>query len=347
MQALRLLEIGQPLAAAETAVPTPGDGEVLVHIAAAGICHSDAHYRRGDSPTGSLPLTLGHEVAGRVAELGKGVTSLEPGARVALDYLVTCGSCEFCARGARQFCPQGKMIGKHRDGGFAEFIVVPAENAIAVPDAVPLDAAALMMCSSSTSLHALERARLAQGESVAVFGAGGLGMSAIQLARILGAGPVFAIDIDAERLQTAEQLGAVPIDATRCDPLDVLMHHTDSRGVDVALELIGLAHTMQQAVQVLAVHGRAALVGITPAAFPVQPYDELLNKEAEILGVSDHLASDLPRLLDWAATGELDFSPVIRQRIPLVADAANAALDRLQSHGSGLRTVIVQDTEEV
>lgn len=341
MKAIRLVEVGQPLVASEIEIPQPAADEILIRVGAAGICHSDAHYRSGGSPAGPLPLALGHEVAGVVEQLGKGVTSVAIGDRVALDYLVTCGACDYCGTGDRQFCDTGKMIGKHRDGGYAEYICLPAENAVAVPDSVSLEAAALMMCSSSTSLHALHKARLAPGETVAILGVGGLGMSAIQLARVLKARQVFAVDIDPARLAMAAELGAVSIDAQQSDPVQEIRARTGGRGVDVAVELIGLPITMQQSVQSLGVHGRAALVGITQQGFTLTPYDELINKEAEIVGVSDHMASDLPQLLAWAAAGELDFSQVITERVPLQADAINEVLDRLECHGGGVRAVIV------
>ena len=341
MKAVCLNEVGQPLVAADIEIPQPTTGEILIRVGAAGICHSDVHYRSGQSPTGPLPLTMGHEVAGVVESVGGGVSSLVIGDRVALDYLITCGDCGRCHDGDRQFCSTGKMLGKHRAGGYAEYVCVPAENAVLVPDAVSLEAAALMMCSSSTSLHALRKARHAPGESVAVFGVGGLGMSAIQLASVLEAKQIFAVDINADRLAMAETLGAIPINAQTSDPLVAIHEKTDGRGVDVALELIGLPLTMQQAVRSLAVHGRAALVGITPEGFMLEPYDELINKEAEVIGVSDHMASDLPQLLAWAAEGRLDFANVITERVPLEAAPINAVLDRLERHGGGVRAVIV------
>ncbi|HKP93874.1 MAG TPA: zinc-binding dehydrogenase, partial [Chthoniobacterales bacterium] len=170
---------------------------------------------------------------------------------------------------------------------------------------------------------------------------GGLGISAIQLARHLGAAKVFAVDINAQKLGLAARFGAVPVDATAGDPVARLRDLTNGSGVDVALELVGLAVTMRQAVQSLGVLGRAALVGLTQERFEVAPYLELLNKEAEIIGVSDHLASELPVLLDFVQTRKLDLSGNLIRSIPLDAAAVNDALDRLEKFGGGVRTVIV------
>jgi propanol-preferring alcohol dehydrogenase len=340
MKTVRLVEPGRPLEHQAVPVPEIGPRDALVRVKAAGICHSDAHYRAGTSRVDSLPLTLGHEVAGVVERTGAAVSALRAGHRVCLHYLATCGDCAWCRRGHEQFCISGAMIGKHRDGGFAEFVVVPARSVVRLPDELPFEQGAILMCSSATALHALRKARLAPGETVAVFGAGGLGSSAIQLARAFGALTVFAVDIKPGKLKLAEQLGAVPINAADQDPVGQILRRTDGRGVDVALELIGLPVTMRQAVGSLAIFGRAALAGITDQSFEIAPYHQMLNKEAEIIGVSDHLAQELPLLLEWARQGKLDLSAVITRVVPLEAEAINDALDRLDRFGEDVRVVI-------
>jgi propanol-preferring alcohol dehydrogenase len=196
------------------------------------------------------------------------------------------------------------------------------------------------MCSSATSLHALKKARFKEGESVAVFGIGGLGVSAIQLARHLGATQVFGVDINPAKLRVAGKFGAIPIDA-RQDPVEQIRDLTNGRGVDVALELVGLPLTMRQAVQSLAILGRAAIAGLTQETFVVNPYSELIGREAEIIGVSDHLASEIPALLELARTGKLDLSHGVIRTVPLDAPAVNDALDRLEQFGDDVRVVIL------
>jgi 2-desacetyl-2-hydroxyethyl bacteriochlorophyllide A dehydrogenase len=340
MKAIRLTAIGHPLEAREIDVPAIGPHDVLIRVRAAGICHSDAHYRAGLSPVKSLPLTLGHEVAGTVDATGTAVANFSRGDRVCVHYLATCGACAFCLAGTEQFCARAEMIGNHRDGGYAESIAVPERSVFRLPDAIPFEQGAILMCSSATSLHALNKARLRAGETVAVFGAGGLGISAIQLARNLGAAQVFAVDINANKLEVAARFNATPVDAAARDPVATLRELTNGRGVDVALELVGLPVTMRQAVQSLAVLGRAALVGLTQESFEVSPYTELLNKEAEIIGVSDHLASEIPALLEFAKSRKLDLSNLART-IALEAGPVNDALDRLEHFGGDVRTVIV------
>lgn len=338
-RAVRLAAPGQPLEDATLHARAPGPGEILVRVKAAGICHSDAHYRSGVGST-RHPLTLGHEVAGIVEAAGAGVATPRIGDRVCLHYLVTCGGCPDCRAGREQFCATGEMIGKDRDGGYAEFIRVPARNAHLLPAEIPFEQGAILMCSSATALHALRKARVALGETVAVYGVGGLGISAVQLARALGASAVFAVDVNRSKLALAERLGAVPIDAKAGDPVAAIRAATAGRGVDAALELIGSARAMEQALQSLAPQGRAALAGLTQERLSVAPYRDILGREAEIIGVSDHLAAEIGELMQFVARGELDLRPAVTRVVPLEAAAINGVLDGLEAFQDEVRCVI-------
>ena len=340
MRAVQLIQIGKHLENKEVPIPEIGAQDVLIRVAAAGICHSDVHYRAGVSKIDNLPVTLGHEVAGIVERVGEKVTKVAPGDRVCVHYLVHCGSCAFCVQGLEQFCRAVQMIGKHRDGGYAEFIKVPARNAFALPEEISLEAGAIMMCSSATSLHALNKARLKPGESVAIFGFGGLGFSSLQLARALDCGEIYVVEINPSKLTSARKLGATAIDANAGDPVDQIKEATKGNGVDISLELIGSAKTMRQAVQCLGALGRAALVGLTAESMSILPYSELINKEAEIIGVSDHLASELPVLFQFASAGKLRFPSDALRVVDLDAGQINAVLDQLQHSIDHVRTVI-------
>ena len=346
MKAVRLVEVGKPLEEADVPIPEIGSSDVLIRVVAAGICHSDTHYRGGISKIDRLPRTLGHEVAGHVERVGRDVTNVLPRDRVCVHYLVHCGTCEFCARGLEQFCRIGQMIGKHRDGGYAEFIKVPAQNAFTLPDEISFEVGAVMMCSAATALHALKKARLKPGESLAIFGFGGLGFSALQLARVFECGDVYAVDINPAKLRSAEKMGAIAIDAKAADPVEQIKERTDGRGVGVALELLGSAKTMRQAVLCLSPLGRAALVGLTPESMSIHPYTELINKEAEIIGVSDHLATELPALIEFVRNGKLRFPPETLRVVGLDAAQINVALDSLQDSIDHFRTVIVPSSEK-
>jgi len=343
MRAVQLIEVKQPLALRRVPLPTVGPTDVLVQVKAAGICHSDAHYRSGLSRVEPLPLTLGHEAAGVVAEVGTAVTRFMPGDRVCLHYMTTCGQCVYCNQGHEQFCTTGQMIGKYRDGGYAEYILMPARSLFLLPEEIPFTHGAVMMCSSATSLHALVKTRLRPGETVAVFGVGGLGAAAIQLAYALGAATVYAVDIKPDKLALAESFGAIAVNAAVDNPVAAIFELTKGQGVDVALELIGLPATMQQAVQTLAVLGRAGIAGLSNQPFSVTPYTELLNKEAEIIGVSDHLAQEIPLLIELVRSNKLNLTHVVTETVPLAVEPINAVLDRLDRFGAGVRAVILPE----
>jgi len=341
MKAVRMINVHQPLEMQEIPVPEVGPDDVLVRVRAAGICHSDAHYRAGVSPVRPLPITLGHEVSGVVAEVGRAVSNFKPGDRVCLHYLVSCGTCNYCNQGNEQFCTTGSMIGKYRDGGYAEYIRIPARSVFHLPEEIPFEHGAIMMCSSATVFHALKKVRFSGGETVAVFGAGGLGLSAVQLAAALGALQVYAVDINPEQLRLAEKFGAVPVNARETDPVEQIKQFTGGKGTDVVLELIGLRETMRQAVEAASVFGRVAIVGLSAEMLEVHPYRELIAKEMEIIGIADHLAQELPVLIDLVCRNKLDLTEVISHTVPLDAEAINDVFDQMDQYAHHGRVVIV------
>lgn len=341
MKAVRLVEAHCPLQMQEIPIPTMGERDVLVRVRATGICHTDVHYRAGTPSEPPLPRTLGHEVAGVVEQVGSCVTTVKVGERVCVHYVLSCGECYCCNAGNEQLCTQGSMIGRFVDGGYAEYVVVPERNTVHLPAEIPFEHGAIMMCSSATAFHALRKSRLKGGETIAVFGVGGLGVSAIQLAYAFGALDVYAVDINADKLRLAEKYGAIPVNASSSDPVREIRRLTQSKGVDVALEVIGLPQTMKQAVQSLAVMGRAVVAGVSSKPLEVDTYRELICREGEVIGTSDHLLHELPLLLELARRGKLNLSEAVTRTVPLDADAINQALDNLEQFRSDVRTVIV------
>jgi 2-desacetyl-2-hydroxyethyl bacteriochlorophyllide A dehydrogenase len=341
MKAIRLIEVQSPLKQQNIPMPIIGENDVLVRVKAAGICHTDVHYRAGKSPVHPLPRTIGHEIAGMVEQVGNQVTTVKVGDRVCVHYVLSCGNCYYCSTGNEQFCIQGSMVGRYVDGGYAEYVSVPKGNVVSLPDEIPFDQGAVLMCSSSTAFHALRKSRLKGGETVAIFGVGGLGTSAVQLAHAFGALDVYAVDINAEKLRLAEKYGAIPVNAMSNDPVTEIRMLTQGKGVDVAIEMIGLPQTMKQAVQSLAIMGRTVIAGISERPLEIDTYRELLGREAEIIGTNDHLLQELPLLLELARHGKLKLSDAITRTVPLDADAINLALDNLEHFSSDVRTVIV------
>ncbi|HKB70200.1 MAG TPA: alcohol dehydrogenase catalytic domain-containing protein [Thermoanaerobaculia bacterium] len=340
MRAVRLTSPGARLRDEERAVPEPAPGEIVIEIRAAGICHTDAHYRR-DPGRARLPVTPGHEIAGVVVEKAAGVELPSPGDRVAVHYLVGCGACADCRAGRERFCPRAEMIGKERDGGYAEMIAIPAENAIPVPDGVSFDEAAVMMCSSATALHALRLAEIRPGESVLVSGFGGLGASAVQLAGVLGAGAVIVSDVVPAKLSAARDFGAHPLDASAADFAESVAGAAGGRGPDVALDFAGTPASRSAALRALAPGGRLVIVALDARPFSFDPYRDVLSRERRIIGCSDHTRADLRDLMEFAAAGKIDPSRAITRRVPLEAAAIDRVLDELEAGTGHLRSVIL------
>ncbi len=341
MKAVRFIGANKPLEMQEIPIPDFGERDILLKVKAAGICHSDAHYRAGISPVRPVPLTLGHEVAGVVEKIGSQVTNVRIGDRVCLHYNISCGDCYHCTTGNDQFCEKVLMLGHYTNGGYAEYITVPARNAIHLPDEISFEQGATLMCASATAFHALRKGRIRPGDRVAIFGAGGLGQSAIQLAKAFGAIEVYAVDINEEKLSLAEQYGAIPINGKKVNAAEEIKKQTNGKGVDVVIEMIGLPQTMKQALQCAGVMARVVIVGLSNKPLEVDTYNELLGNEVELIGSNDHHLQELPLLVEMARKKILDTSQVVTRTVGLDANAINATLDALEKFSSDIRTVIV------
>ena len=319
MRVARLHRVGEELKIDEIPIPEIGPNDVLVKVKACGICGSDLHYRNGVIPVGKLPITLGHEIAGVIAEVGNRVEGIEKGDRVCVHYLITCGDCTFCSMGRENLCEKYKMIGKHVDGGFAEYLRAPARNVLRLPKAIPFDQGAIMGCAVSTAFHALKRARINVGDAAVIHGIGGLGAHAVQLAaRIFGAGKVIAVDVSKEKLETAKKLGAdETINAAEEDPVERIVDITGGKGADVVVELIGLKKTIEQAINCVGKGGRMVIVGIGPEDIRVSPYNTIIGREMEIIGVNDHLRPEMARLIELVGLGRIDLSRSVTHRVSL------------------------------
>ena len=266
MRAARFESVGKPLAVHVIPVPRPAAEEVVVRVAATGLCGSDVHIAiEGITPTPYLPITLGHDIAGTVAAVGDDVTGWSVDERVCVFPLTFDGTCATCLAGHSEICLNRRVIGIHSEGGLAEYdelreVGVGADD---VPDDVPFPQAAICTDAVITPFHALtDVARLAPGESVVVIGAGGLGLHAVQIAKLTGASPVIAVDTRAVQLERARQGGAdVVVDASADSVVDAVLAATAGVGVDVAAEFIGTQATIGQAVESLRIGGRAVIVG--------------------------------------------------------------------------------------
>lgn len=343
MKAARLHRIGEELKIDRVHVSKVGANDVLVDIKATGICHSDINYRDGVSHVGKLPIILGHEIAGTLAKVGNRVEGLEMGDRVCVHYVTSCGNCVFCRAGRENLCEEYQMIGKDVDGGFAEYIKVPARNVLKLPESVPFEQGAIIGCAVSTALHALRRGRVIGGDTVLIYGVGGVGLHAVQLAaKIFKAGKTIAVDISDRKLRLAEKLGANEVvNAAEEDPVERVQEITNGRLVDVALEFIGLRETTEKAIDCVGKGGRMVMVGIGLEDIKVSPYKTVIAKEMELIGVNDHLKSETAQLIKFVGSGKIDLSDSITHRVSL--ENVNHGMEILESMiGNPIRVVVVQ-----
>jgi S-(hydroxymethyl)glutathione dehydrogenase/alcohol dehydrogenase len=363
VRAAVLREYGEPLSVERLRLAPPGPGEVLVRIAACGICHTDLHVASGDLPL-PLPMVLGHEAAGVVEAAGPGVRGLSPGDRVVVGWMPSCGSCFWCSAGRPDLCQEagraaargtlpgggwrwsdasGPVHQISSAGTMAEAAVVPAASVVPVPADVSLPAAALLGCGVLTGTGAVWRvARVDRGESVAVFGSGGVGLHVVQGARIAGAGPIIALDPLPQRRAWARRLGAThEVDPTERDPVDAVLELTGGRGADCAFEVVGTTATIAQAFNSIRRGGRAVVVGVAPPGAEVSLNAFAFTSQARTLtgcwyGQSDP-ARDLPELLAHYRAGRLLLDELTGAAFPL-ADV-NAALAAARS-GAGPRVLL-------
>jgi propanol-preferring alcohol dehydrogenase len=341
MRAARLHATGSDLSIDSVPVPELGADDVLVKVGAAGICHSDVNYREGVAPVARLPITLGHEFAGTIAEKGSRAVGVEIGDRVCVHYVISCGECGYCASGWETYCDQYRMIGKDVDGGFAEFACVPSRNVLRVPPALPIDQAAILGCAVSTAFHALKRGRAKEGETVLVNGAGGLGLHAILIAsKILMAKRIIAVDVSDAKLQLAKRFGAdLLVNASQAGAEERIRELTDGRLADLALDFVGRRGTVENSLRWLGKGGRLVIVGISSESVTFSPYAGLIGKEVELVGVNDHLKSELAELIGLVQGGSLDLSQSITHTVRL--EEVNKGVEMLREQaGNPIRIVV-------
>ncbi len=347
----------------------PKRGEVLVRVAAAGVCHSDVRHADGELGAGLWPAVMGHEGAGVVAAVGEGVTHVAPGDPVAFCFVPACRACRFCLAGKPNLC---LVVGEHGANGmlmdgtsrlrlpdgtvlqhglrtacFADYTVVAAGGAVPLPRELPLWQAALLGCGVVTGVGAVRNvAKVAPGDAVAVIGCGGVGLQVVAGARLAGADPIVALDRVPEKLELAIAQGAThTIDTAADDDPVTTVHRLTGGGVDHAFEVIGRPETIRLAWDATRPGGSAIVVGLAPVGVEASvPAIDFLSDKS-LLGTyygSGDPAAELPELAALALAGDLDLARVVTHVTTL--DGINDALDRLR-RGEGARTVLVLDAE--
>jgi propanol-preferring alcohol dehydrogenase len=315
--------------------PRPGENEVLIQVEASGVCHSDLHIIDGDwkqfGGITKIPLIPGHEIAGRVAEVGSGVRDHKIGDRVGVPWIFwTCGECEFCREGYENLCSRQKITGLTVDGGYAEYIKAPATHAQPIPDAVPAEQAAPLFCAGVTVYRALKQAQIAAGQRLAIFGVGGLGHLAIQIAKHFGA-EITAIDVADDKLALAASLGAArTLNAASENAVKEIRR---AGGAHVALVTSGSKAAYDTAFPCVRATGKLLVVGLPPEI--CFPPIMMSAKEIRVQATAVGTRQDLREVLDLAAAGKLHCQVAAR---PL-ADA-NAVLDQMRTGKLSGRVVL-------
>jgi succinate semialdehyde reductase (NADPH) len=365
MKAVVLSEVGGRLDIEDIPIPQPRAGEVLVKVAACGVCHTDLHVIKGEVAF-PLPCVLGHEISGVIEEVAPDVKAVRPGAAVVCSFIMPCGVCHYCVRGRDDLCEtffamnrlkgtlydgetrlrraDGSPLAMYSMGGLAEYAVVPATDVFAAPANVPLTDACILGCAVMTAYGALKnQARVQPNESVAVVGTGGVGTNVIQLARAFGASQIIAVDIRDDKLAAAKELGATHgVNAAKRDAVAEVLAITAGRGVDVAIEALGRPETVVNAFMMTRDGGRVVVIGIAPGTTTASiEITRLVRRGIHLMGsYGSRVRTDMPDVLGLAAHGHMSPSRPITRRYQLEqADIAYAALNQGEIVGRAIVTM--------
>ena len=323
----------------EIPIPKIGPDEILVRVAACGVCHTDLHYIEHGVPTFKKPpVVLGHEASGTVEEIGSEVSNVAKGQRVLLPAVMTCGRCAFCRDGRENICSNMTMLGNHIDGAYAEFIAVPAKDALNLPDSIPLEAASIIADAVSTPYHAVKnRARVRPGDVVVVFGCGGVGINAVQLAAAAG-GSVIAVDLNERKLEWAREFGAVEtINASKVDRVSKEIKKRTGGGADIAMEVIGNPQTIEEAFESVRIGGRLVVVGYTHEKISIVA-GKIMFKELEVVGSLGCRPADYVPLIRMVEQGKVNVERQVTHRFELKdLDRAFAVM----KEGVSLRSIVI------
>jgi alcohol dehydrogenase, propanol-preferring len=346
MKAARLHEVGKPIKIDDVPKPKIGKRDVLIQIKACGICGSDIHIAiEGSSKVGYLPIILGHEPSGVIAEMGEDVEGWKVGDRVTPSPGIACGKCYNCMKGkGATICVNKKVIGLHIDGALAEYLVMPAENLLRLPDQIDFVKGAVLIDAVATPFHAVNtRANLKLGETIAIIGCGGLGKHAVQIAKLAGAAKIIAVDLVDEILARAVRMGAdQAVNAAKQDPVKAIKDLTNGEGVDCSIECVGLAKTIDQAVRCLKLGGRAVAFGLGMEPITLPPPGIYVRSEFSLLGSRGAEIDEKQKVIDLIASGKLDLKETISDVISL--KEVNEGLRRLhKQEGYPVRIVVDMD----
>jgi len=327
--------------------PEPGPGEVRLKVAVVGVCGSDVHYYRegaiGDQKV-KYPTLLGHEPSAIIDAVGEGV-EIKVGARVAVEPALPCGKCELCVEGRGNICPNVVFLGTPPvEGIFSQFRVMPAHCCIPIPDEMSLVEAALLE-PLGVGLHAVELTSVRPGETVCILGGGPIGLVSLLAAKCAGASEIYLTDRVNERLNCAKELGATDVlNRNEQDAQEWIMEKTGGRGVDVALEAVGVQQTVSDAVKVARIGGRVCMIGIPTVPELSLPFHEARRKELAIFNCR-RSNREVDRCLDLVASGRLDLKTLATHHFPL--EKTQEAFDLVEAYGDGVIRAMIHPNGEL
>jgi 2-desacetyl-2-hydroxyethyl bacteriochlorophyllide A dehydrogenase len=328
MKAVRYYAPNKTLQIEDIEIPKIDQNEVLIKVRAAGLCHTDLHFIDGTLAPwkGSLPLTLGHEIAGDVIKTGNKIKSFKKGDRVIVSNIIACNSCIHCQKGNENLCENLDQIGFTVDGGYAEYVKTVESTLIKLPDNVSYEAGSVLTCATASCYHALVKiAKTKKGQTLLLNGFGGLGTNALQIAQALGL-RVIVVDISNEKLKIASKMGAyATINATKANVPDEVKKVTNNKGVDIALEFVGKSKTIENAFKSLGKKGSLVFIGYTKDQFIVNPL-ELIISELSIKGSVAYTKDDLSNVLKLVA--EKKIKPLISKTYNITE--TNRALKQIE-----------------
>lgn len=344
MRAVRFHGVGTELVVEDVPVPSLMPDEVLVKVAACGVCASDLHMFDGTLPVrGSFPVIPGHEASGVIADVGSAVTGWREGDRVAIFAGKRCGVCARCQKGEPvERCALPITMGIDYDGAWAEYVAVPVDGLVRVPESIPLDIAAILCDAVGTPFNAvLETGGLKVGETIAVFGIGGLGTHGVMLARMAGASFIAAVDPSPAARERAKRLGAdVAIDPAAGRPSTQIREATRGEGVDLALDFVGANAVLKEAVASLAIDGRAVIVGVSGERIQLGPSVTFAVFRNQLRSVMGYTRAQLETIMSLVESGRLDVSGSVSARLP-IEDAAEGVRILSEKRNDPVRVVLV------
>ncbi len=328
----------QPLTIEQWPVPEIGPGEILVKVAACGVCHSDLHYLDHNVPTFMKPpLILGHEATGHVAAVGAGVTNFKEGDRVLLPAVLACGTCFWCRTGRENICANQVMFGNNVHGAYAEYVKAPAKDAFQFPEDLPLEEGCIIADAVTTPYHAVKnRAQVRPGDTVVVIGCGGVGLNLVQCAAAAG-GVVIAVDINDQKLEWAKQFGAQYTFNSSTSDVPKAIRKLTGGGADIAIDAVGLPQVIEAGFNSLRNGGRLLCLGYSEKPVTLNA-SRIMYREMEILGSLGCRPVDYPRCIELARIGKLQVKPLVTAKLPL--EQINDAFNLLRK-GEGIRSVVI------